>query len=469
MVVATKVEAPLVSEAIGITKRPYQTDGIDFFWRIKRGMNTDAPGLGKTVQAALAAECPALIVCPTYLVSHWYDWLRVHLPKRKVVKAVGSRQDKIDAMLIPADFLIINKEMLRTHIGEIAVVLKRYKYRTVIIDESHHLRNRSTAATRGAEAISQMVPRMYLLTATPIWKEVDDLFMPGRLLYPDIFTSYNDFVQAFCESESDRFSTKVTGVKPESLAELDKIMSMIRVGRTYDDAKRNLPPIVENYFKVDFEQPTERARYKEAVENYRLLLEDESITMTSYMEVMHTLRNMTGLEKVNPILEIVEDTHTYHEGKYVIFCWYKDLAERLAAKLPDAQLITGDMAPEDRVANSKKQKPIIATISALSEGVDLSWARMVIYAEEHWPPGSQVQSLMRVRRERNITPPNYEGPLSMWDEVMMEIDSRNLNEEPILAYFMAVEDTIDEVIHFKSRQRAHTAKEVLREALGIYL
>lgn len=472
MVVSTKpkVSAPLFAEAVGLTRREYQEDGINFLWRMKRGMITDAPGLGKTPQGALAAEVPCLVVCPTYLVGHWADWLKQHLPKRKVVAARGNRADKVAALLTPADFLIVNKEMLRTHIGEIAVVLKRYRYQTIIIDESHHLRNMGTSASRGAEAISMMVPRMYLLTATPIWKEVDDLFMPGHLLYPSIFTSYNKFVDAFCTKEDTAFKARITGVNEDAREELQGLLDYIRVGRTYEEAKRDLPPIVENYLRFDFEQPSERARYNEAVDNYRLqLLDDESVFMTSYMEVMHTLRNMTGLEKVAPIVEVVEDSTPYHNGKYVIFCWYKDLAERIAAKLPDAILVTGDMHPDDRRAASLKQKPIVATISALSEGVDLSWARMVVYAEEHWPPGSQVQSLMRVRRERNIAPLDFEGPLSEWDDILMKLDSRTANEEPILAYFVAVENTIDEVIHNKSRQRAATAKEVLHEALGIYL
>jgi superfamily II DNA or RNA helicase len=453
---------PLVDEAVGLTRRNYQEEGINFLWKSQRAMITDAPGLGKTPQAALAAQVPCIVVCPTYLTEQWGQWLRAHLPNRKVIVAKGNRNEKLEQMLVPADFLVVNKEMLRTHIEELCVIADRYRYKTLIIDESHHLRNRTTTAARGAVALGQIIPRVYLLTATPIWKEADDLFMPLRILHPDVFTSYNQFVDTWCVSDSNRYGTKVYGIKKDMLKPLNDLLDIVRIGRSYEDAGRDLPPIIENIMTLEF-NPTEQHRYDEAVNNYRLMLEDnESMFMTSYMEVMHTLRNMTGFEKIEPIKDTVEDTHHFHEGKYVIFTWYRDIAERLHAAIPETVLITGDLKPDERQRLARLQKPIIATIPSLSEGVDMSWARMVIYAEEHWPPGSQVQSLMRVRRERQLS------DTSLTDEESREM-RRELNSDPILVYCVHVKNSIDEVIHSKSRARAATAKEVLSEALGIYL
>lgn len=451
---------PLVDEAVGLTYREYQHEGVEFLWRTRRAMITDAPGLGKTIQAALAAELPCIVVAPTYLTNQWSDWLKEHFPNRKVVLAKGNRQEKVEHLLNPADFLIVNKEMLRTHIEELAVVAKRFRYNTVIFDESHHLRNRATGASRGAVVLGQVVKRVYLLTATPIWKEADDLYMPLQIMHPDLFKSYNDFVETWCVSSADRWGVKVYGIKKSMLAELNKLMDVVRIGRTYEQTGRDLPPVIENTLKIEF-NPIERRRYDDAVQLYRLRLQNEDMFMSSYMEVMHTLRNLTGFEKIDPIVDTVEDTRQFHEGKYVIFTWYRDIAERLQRALPEATYISGDMKPDERQRLSKLQNPIITTIPALSEGVDMSWARMVIYAEEHWPPGSQVQSLMRVRRERQLVG-------SVDDEADRDA-RRELNESPILVYYVHVKNTIDETIHAVSRRRSATAKEVLSEALGIYL
>jgi superfamily II DNA or RNA helicase len=468
---------PLVDEAVGLTHREYQQKGIDFFWRTKRGMNTDAPGLGKTIQAALAAEPPCIVVAPTYLTQQWSDWLNKHLPNRKVVLAKGNRQEKVEHLLTPADFLIVNKEMLRTHIEELAVVAKRFRYNTVIFDESHHLRNRATGASRGAVVLGQIVKRVYLLTATPIWKEADDLYMPLQIMYPSVFTSYNDFVDTWCVTDADRWGVKVYGIKKSMLNELNQMMDVMRIGRTYDQAGRDLPPVIENTLRIEFDA-TERKRYDDAVNLYRLRLEGEDMFMSSYMEVMHTLRNLTGFEKIGPIVDTVKDTEQFHGGKYVIFTWYRDIADRLQRALPEATYISGDMKPDERQRLSKLGKPIITTIPALSEGVDMSWARMVIYAEEHWPPGSQVQSLMRVRRERQLASENplsshgYGGTYNKAFQTALAVEAearKEINSEPILVYCVHVKDTIDEVIHTTSRRRSATAKEVLSEALGIYL
>lgn len=459
---------PLVAEAVGLTDRPYQKEGINFLWNIRRGMNTDAPGLGKTPQGALAAEVPCMVICPTYLVQQWGDWIKAHLPKRTVVVCKGSREEKINLMLKPADFLIMNKEMLRTHKREILVIAKRFRIKTVIFDESHHLRNRGTTAAISAVDLARLVPRVYELTATPIWKEVDDLYMQLRILHPDLFSSYNLFVEDWCVADHTRFGTKVLGVKKEMIPALQEMLDAIRIGRTYEQAGRDLPPIIENVMKLSFD-PAERKRYDDAVTTYRLKFENEpDLFMMSYIEVMHTLRQLTAAEKAVPILETIEDSKPYHNDKYIVFTWYKDFAERLAQAIPGAILINGDMAPSERVKQAARQRPIITTISSLSEGVDLSWARMVLFAEEHWPPGSQVQSLARVRRERLAPPVQYDGQLSEWDNILMKLDARAANEAPILVYYTVVENSIDETIHNTTRRRSATIKQVMSEALGIY-
>lgn len=439
-------QPPLLNEAVGLTHRPYQAEGIDFLWRRKRGMITDAPGLGKTPQGALASEPPALIVCPTYLTGQWCAWLQEHFPKRKAAVAKGNRFDREKVIADETlDFLIVNKEMLRTHIKPIKKVIKRYN--TMIVDESHHLRNRQAEHSKGAVELAKKVERVYLLSATPIWKEVDDLYMQLQLLFPSVFTSYWDFVDKWCISDATRYGTKIVGMKKEMIAELEELLGVIRVGRTYEQAGRDLPPVIENIVKLDFSRDTRKV-YDDAKNGYRLqIMNEPALMMTSAMQVMHTLRQITGFEKVDAIKETVEDTRPYHKDRYVIFTWYKDAAYNIAQALPGSLLVTGDYKPDERALRAKSGKPIVATISAMSEGVDLSHMRMVIFAEEHWPPGSAVQALARVRRERLV----------------------ETNEEPILVYYMLVEKTIDTTIHEITRRRSATIKDVMKESLDLYL
>lgn len=444
-----KTKPPLMDEAVGLNEREYQTEGSQFLWDRKRGMITDAPGLGKTPQAALAAELPAIIVCPTYLTGQWSDWLNEHFPNRKNAVAKGNSFARTDIITdVTLDWLIVNKEMLRTHKKALLTMAPRYK--TLIIDESHHMRNRDAEHSKGTAELSKLIPRCYELSATPIWKEVDDLYMQLHILFPTVFSSYWDFVDKWCIADAGRYSTKVIGVKKTMIKELEELLDVVRIGRTYAQAGRDLPPIIENSIKLDFTRQS-RKMYDNLKDGYRLKIQGhEDVLLTSAMEVLHTLRQVTAFEKIDAILETIEDTEAYHKGRYVVFTWYKDAAEAIWSEVHEktgAVLITGDKSPAERRELALSGKPIIATLGSLSEGIDLSFCRMVIFAEEHWPPGSNVQSLARVRRERQV----------------------ESNVEPVLVYYVMVAKTIDEDIHNINRRRGATIRELMSECLDLYL
>lgn len=428
-----------------IVPREYQNVGIQWLRENRRGFNTDQPGLGKTLQAAEAAELPALVVCPTYLVKQWADFLTTQYPERTVSYALKGRWKKIAAMRRQADWYVINKDALRTIDPKDVPRVK-----TVILDEAHHFRNRRAEQSRAVAKLTKDPDlRVYLLTATPIWKSADDLWMQLHIIQPKIFSSYNAFVRAFCVTDDSPYGTKVVGIKKEMRQELEDLLSIVRVGRTYADVGRELPELVENFIKVEF--PYElRKKYNELRDYFRLEFEDadDQQIFLSSASVMHTLRQVTFFAgKLEAIRDLLDDA----PGPHLIYTWYKDHAEELARYIDrGAEVITGDIPPADRgrlaKAAAAQGRPIVATIASLSEGVDLSMCRSVIYAEENWPPGSNYQSLSRVRRDRNAS---TDGP-----------------SEPVLVYYVHAVMTIDEVIHRVSKAREATAHDLLRETLN---
>src|SRR6266568_2631499 len=60
--------------------RAYQIEGAQRLLDAKRFILGDDAGLGKTLEAAMAARLPALIVCPTYLVWQWAEFLEEQYP-----------------------------------------------------------------------------------------------------------------------------------------------------------------------------------------------------------------------------------------------------------------------------------------------------------------------------------------------------------------------------------------------------
>lgn len=453
----------MLIKARGVQPRHYQREGIEFLWTKKRALLTDAPGLGKTPQAALAAEPPCLVVVPNYLVKQWADWLNKHLPTCSVSMARGDRFKKQAAIDADADFTIINIEMMRTHYEQLVELAASGKWNTVIFDESHHLRNKGSSQSMAAVVLARHIRRVYELTATPIWKDPDDLFMQLRILQPQVFTSYWDFVDMYMTVDASKYGTKILGVKRDMRQELDELLDVMRIGRSYAQAGREVPPAIPETILLDFD-PQQQRTYDTARDAWAILELNE--IMTNYMKVMHTLRMMTMCPQK---VEEVVARATEDNRPCVIFVWYQEsalaIAEALNKANPDsAQWITGDIPVDDRPVLANGSRTVVATLGSLSEGVDLSWARTVIFAEENWPPGSHIQSLARVRRERQL---EYIDSPSLWDEVLAQLDSRELNREPVKIYFIQMKNSIDEVVHSTAMRREATLRDVIKESLGI--
>ncbi|MFQ3611290.1 MAG: helicase-related protein [Fimbriimonadales bacterium] len=121
----------------------------------------DVVGLGKTLMATAVArifqefdDSNTLVICPPKLVPMWESYLQqYHITGR--VLSLGRAPEELPYLI---------------------------RYRTLIIDESHNLRNRDGKRYKAIlEYIEQNDPRVILLTATPYNKHYEDLSNQIRL------------------------------------------------------------------------------------------------------------------------------------------------------------------------------------------------------------------------------------------------------------------------------------------------
>jgi len=136
----------------------------------------DEPGLGKTVQALLAADAagayPLLCVVPNVVKTNWAREAATWTPSRSVTVIHGSGET-IDGF---ADIVVVNYEVLDRHVGWIAT----HGFRGMIVDEAHFIKNkksqRSQHVLQIADRIRQRVarPLMMALTGTPLINDIDD-------------------------------------------------------------------------------------------------------------------------------------------------------------------------------------------------------------------------------------------------------------------------------------------------------
>lgn len=423
----TPVGAPLPFEPVSIPTittgklipRDYQAHAIQVMREKKRALLWDQPGLGKTLIASEAAKWPILIACPTYLVYHWLDHLQSQYPTKKIVAAVGTRAQKDAILDTDADAYIVNIEMLRSF--EMPAVS------TFIVDEAHHVRSKDAKQSKGALEVARETEYVFLLTATPIYKSPDNLYMLFRILDPKGWTSYQGFLSTFCRTISGYYGTKVVGV--QNTAKLQLAMNGYGLGRTYKDVAMELPRLIRNEVPIvassDFYK-----RYAQVRDQFKYNDKD----INSLMEAMTVMRRMTAVPKLEQCLELVADI-----PEAVIYTWYRNTAQSLAALL-QVPCITGEVPAADRKVIAQAKGLVVATMASLSEGVDLSHLNNVIFFEGDYVPARLHQALSRVRRARD-------------------------SFEPVKATFLYVKNTIDEIVLHSANHRNVTIKEIMKAAL----
>lgn len=396
-----------------------------------------------TLQASYAAEPPVLIACPGYLSGQWADFL--HECGCSPVIAAGTRAEREAALAERADWTIINIEMMRGKSAGTASSIDtdadagssrrprtpyhfEDRYRTLIVDESHHLRGRSSLQSLGALDIAKRTERVYLLTGTPIYNRPDDLYAQLRMLDPNRFTSYWNFVEAYCKSVEMPFGPQVRKGRPE----LKTLFERYALARDYTDVGIQLPELIKSVIRVDAPPDWQRT-YKAAKERY--VLPDGSFAESTGV-ILHTLRRLTAVPKLRVLAELLADTDALTGS--IIFCWYKDTAKAIGTLL-GIPCITGDDPAADRVAIAQADTCVVATIESLKEGANLGHMHTVIFFELDHVPGRLYQALMRVRGRR------VGGSIRV--------------------YYPLVRGSADEVIYNESSKRSTSINEIVRKCL----
>lgn len=439
-----------------LVPRSYQVDGITFLRQRKRAILGDAPGLGKTFQAAEAAKLPCVITCPLPLVDMWKDFLEQEYPDTKVyVAAYGSvlKRDPILQAFEAATkageqcWLVVNHDMFRQYFIPTAT--------TLIVDEMHHMRHKDAARSKSLALYAKRagVERVFGLTATPVYKDISDLWHLLHILDPQTWSSYHSFLGTYANVSNYGYGTKVLGMRNKAM--LDRNTRDLMLQRTYASVNMQLPERIDKHVIMRMTDKL-RKSYNTLRDFYRLQLEDgEYKHLFNAGQVLHELRKLTvSPEKLAEVREIVEDTRAGgDDAPIVVFVWYRDTAERVAEALNKgddgfgAVVIDGEMPAIKRATIARQSKLIVATMSSMSEGVDLSEARTLIYVEETYVPGQSYQSMSRVMRHRT---------------------GEGADDRPIICYWIRYAATIDQLVHDKAKARVnHSAMDVLKEALGM--
>src|SRR4030067_481682 len=274
----------------------------------------DEVGLGKTIEAGMLIKeymlrgmvKNILILTPASLVSQWRDEMEAKFGIRFVTT------DDIEFMKDHAGFwknrYIIASINSAKSSKNMPAVTEQF-YDLLIVDEAHHLRNRTTISWKLVNQIKKRF--IFLLTATPVQNNLIELFNLITLLKPGQFKTERIFRQEYLQKGNPRF--------PVNRARLKDLLRdvMIRDTRRAIDIK--LPRRFATTIRLE---PTavEREIYK-GINNYlkgrnfkkpllNLLLREAG---SSPFALKHSLLNMEsggngqGVKKIGGNIDRLED------------------------------------------------------------------------------------------------------------------------------------------------------------------
>jgi superfamily II DNA/RNA helicase len=150
--------------------------------------------------------------------------------------------------------------------------------------------------------------------------------------------------------------------------------------------------------------------------------------------------------KIRTLLDVLEDIPPTEP--VCIYTWYRESASLVYASVLATKrkclLITGDITPELRgkaIDNARANGVhyIIATQSSLNEGANLQWIRYVVFVEEDYVAEAHRQCLARFRRDRD-----------------------GASNEPVIAYYIRAQRTIDETIPSARIAGARNMRDIAR-------
>jgi SNF2 family DNA or RNA helicase len=190
-----------------------------------RAMLCDEVGLGKTIEAGLVLSellmrglvRSVLVLTPPSLITQWQGEMRRKFGIELVSHDNPAFRERGTGAWTSHDRVIVSQHTAKREPHRSAILGR--KWDMVIVDEAHHLRNRTTAIWKFASEIQKQF--ILLLTATPVQNNLEELFNLVTLLEPGLLSTQRDF--------SRRFISKGDKLTPKNVDELHSLLSEVMI------------------------------------------------------------------------------------------------------------------------------------------------------------------------------------------------------------------------------------------------
>ena len=201
---------------------------------------------------------PHIVIVPKSTLGNWCNEFRRWCPALRVVKFHGNADERAEqkARLEPGAFDVCatTYEMVIKEKGH----LKRFRWRYLIIDEAHRMKNENSVLAKVLRAFN--CNNRLLITGTPLQNNLHELWALLNFLLPEVFADSDKFDEWFGLA-----GDAGEGKQKEVVAQLHKVLRPFLLRRLKADVEKGLPPKKETILKVGVSE-MQRHYYKSLIQ-----------------------------------------------------------------------------------------------------------------------------------------------------------------------------------------------------------
>lgn len=367
----------------------------------------DDMGLGKTtstVVASLESDIKkVLIVCPASLKINWKREIELYSDE-KVLIVEGKKWGST------FKYYIINYDILKNfHTTENTKDSDAYKiilnegFDLAIVDEAHYISNSQAQRTKLLNDILAKIPRVWLLTGTPMTSRPINYFNLLKIVNSPLTLNWKSYVLRYCKG----YQFTVGGRRiwnTSGASNLDELREQTK-GVVLRRMKTDILDLPEKIISPIWLELKNSFYDDELTEFLRISKENrkkESLTVT--LNRLMKLRQLIAIEKVDHTCELIDKV--LEQGRKVIvftnFTMSLDMIYEKYGK--KAVVLDGRMSKDrrqqsvDRFQNEDKVKIFIGNIKAAGVGITLTAADTVIFNDLSFVPADHSQAEDRAYR-----------------------------------------------------------------------
>lgn len=389
---------------------------MQWLLKLRKGLLAHEPGCGKTLTTLETLRRDGanrtLIVAPAPLLSvwkdeakKWYGWdvemLRGNPKERaKRWEELGKPTAKAKSSDNP-ELVAISYETLRIDWDKI----KLLQWDAVVYDETLKIQNPTAKVTKCAMALK--APLKIALNGTPISNSWADLWPVCTWLEP--LSLYGNFYKfRSIHAIMHPMFPAIKGWRDVETIKMRTapLMDIKKKTEVLDD----LPDMTEQTIAFDLSD-AEKKVYKTVKEELRIELGGDDVAISNALVKLIRLRQATnGLfafgneDKTSSKIDALEEllSQIPKEAKVLVFTSFKDTANEIKRRNPDAQIVTGDSSPaqrEEQIETFKKCGRVLIGTDAIAYGITLTEASYVIMVDLPFSEAKYQQRIGRLWRK----------------------------------------------------------------------